>query len=48
MNYAAQQVLSNGGCAGIDGEDIEKFRDNYELNMRELYRQMRKTDINHH
>jgi len=41
MHYAAQQVLSNGGCAGIDGEDIEDFKDNYKLNMREIYRQMK-------
>ncbi|TDX42957.1 group II intron reverse transcriptase/maturase [Orenia marismortui] len=46
MNYAAQQVLSNGGCSGIDGEDIEKFRDNYKLNMRELHRQMKENRYN--
>ena len=43
MDYAAQQVLSNGGCAGFDGEDIEKFKENYKLNMRELHRQMKES-----
>ena len=41
MHYSAQQVLGNGGCAGVDGEDIENFKDKYKLNMRELHRQMK-------
>lgn len=40
MHEAAQTVIANGGSAGIDGVSIEEFNNEYELNMRELYRQL--------
>jgi len=40
MHKAAHAVFANGGSAGIDGQDVEDFKDNYKLNMRELHRQL--------
>lgn len=40
LHYAAQKVLNNDGCGGIDGVDVEKFRENYTKNMSALYRQL--------
>jgi group II intron reverse transcriptase/maturase len=41
LHYAAQKVLNNGGCGGIDGIEIEEFRENYTKNMSALYRQLK-------
>lgn len=46
MDYAAQNILNNGGCAGIDGETEKEFKENYKLKMRELYRQMKENRYN--
>jgi retron-type reverse transcriptase len=40
MHEAAQTVIAKGGSGGIDGVSTEEFNDEYELNMRELYRQL--------
>ncbi|WP_425358459.1 group II intron reverse transcriptase/maturase [Acetohalobium arabaticum] len=40
LHLAAQTVIANGGSAGVDGVTIEEFCDNYQQNMRELYRQL--------
>ena len=36
FRQAFYKVADNGGCAGIDGETIEMFAENEELNLREL------------
>src|SRR6056297_2609318 len=41
MYKASQEVIKNGGSAGIDNIDIPEFNRNYKVNMRELYRQMK-------
>jgi len=41
LHYAAQKVIKNGGSAGIDNQDIEEFKENYKLNMREIHRQLK-------
>lgn len=41
LHYAAQKVLNNGGCGGIDGVEVEEFRDNYVKKMSALYRQLK-------
>ncbi|WP_459835361.1 group II intron reverse transcriptase/maturase [Halanaerobaculum tunisiense] len=41
MHKAGQKVLANGGCGGIDNVSINEYRNNYKLNMQELYRQLR-------
>jgi len=40
MHEAAQTVIAKNGSAGIDGVSTKEFNDEYELNMRELYRQL--------
>ncbi|AGB40103.1 Retron-type reverse transcriptase [Halobacteroides halobius DSM 5150] len=40
LHCAAQKVLNNGGCGGIDGVEVEEFRENYTKNMSALYRQL--------
>jgi len=41
LHHAAQKVIKNGGSAGIDNQDIEEFKENYKLNMREIHRQLK-------
>lgn len=41
LHYAAQKVLNNGGCGGIDGVEVEEFRDNYVKKMSALHRQLK-------
>ena len=41
LHYAAQKVLKNDGCGGIDGVEVEEFRENYTKNMSALYRQLK-------
>ena len=43
LHFASQKVLSNGGSAGIDNQDIEEFKDNYKMNMREIHRQLKES-----
>jgi group II intron reverse transcriptase/maturase len=39
MHHAAQSVFANDGSAGVDGQNIKEYEENYKLNMRELHRQ---------
>jgi len=41
MYKASQEVIKNGGSAGIDNIDIPEFNKNYKTYMRELYRQFK-------
>ncbi|SDL55613.1 group II intron reverse transcriptase/maturase [Halarsenatibacter silvermanii] len=40
MDRAAHTVFANEGSAGIDGQEIKHFKNNYKQNMRELHRQL--------
>ncbi|MCK8824741.1 group II intron reverse transcriptase/maturase [Fuchsiella alkaliacetigena] len=40
LHLAAKTVIENGGSAGIDRVTIEEFCENYQQNMREIYRQL--------
>ena len=41
MHKAAKEVIAKGGSAGIDGVSTAEFNEKYELNMRELHRQLK-------
>ena len=40
LHHAAQKVISNAGSAGVDGQEVEEFKANYKMNMREIHRQL--------
>ena len=46
MYKASQEVIKNGGSAGIDNIDIPEFNKNYKTYMRELYRQFKEDRYN--